>query len=258
MGGTLDDVARRWRQYEATAVSQEIAQCDAMFDGSNVDHYLNVGRSAIEIIALSMIRSGKSHIASVFDMPCGAGRVTRHLRAFFPEADIFVSDLDKQSERFASETFAAHAIDTSPDFSAALGRTFDLIFCGSLLTHFPKRLFLQTLEWLCHTMGPDGLLVLTLHGRRADYVETNLNRFVKPRLWQRAARAARRRGFGYIETVQLGGMSHGVSLTMPSWIAGIVERHPSLRIVSYSEAAWDDHQDALVLQNMPVAGPYAP
>jgi len=73
--------------------------------------------------------------------------VTRHLRAFFPDADLFVSDLDKRGECFAAETFAARPIEAAPDFATSLARSFDLIFCGSLPTHLPERRFVNAFDW---------------------------------------------------------------------------------------------------------------
>jgi SAM-dependent methyltransferase len=116
MRGILDDIAGRWHRYETAAVSRQIADCDAMFAGDTVESYLMVGRSAIELIAVAMIAARKADVASVLDLPCGAGRVTRHLRAFFPDAELFVSDIDKNGERFAVDAFAARALAAPPDF----------------------------------------------------------------------------------------------------------------------------------------------
>jgi SAM-dependent methyltransferase len=243
----LDEVVARWRRYEAATVSRQIADHDAMFVGDTVEKYLMVGRSAIEIIALAMIAARKPDVASVLDLPCGAGRVTRHLRAFFPDADLFVSDLDRLGEHFCAETFGAHSIEASVDFSSPLGRQFDLIFCGSLLTHLPERRFVEAVDWFVAALAPDALLVLSLHGRRADHAERAV-RSIDPAKWQRVREAAYAGGFGFVETERLDGAVYGYSLTAPSWVTRIAERRPLLRIVSYQEAAWNDHQDAIVLQ----------
>jgi len=89
---------------------------------------------------------------------------------------------------------------------------------------------------------------LTLHGRRADHLERNLNHHIDSAKWQRVREAAFAQGFGFVETERLGGMVYGYSLTAPSWVMRIAERRPLLRVISYQEAAWNDHQDAIVLQ----------
>jgi SAM-dependent methyltransferase len=242
----LDDVLARWRRYEAATVSREIAEHDAMFAGDTIEGYLRVGRSAIEVIGLAMIAARKVDIGSVLDLPCGAGRVTRHLRAFFPEADLFVSDIDKRGERFAAATFGARPVAASPDFSTPPGRQFDLVFCGSLLTHLPERRFVEAVDWFSAALAPNALLILTLHGRRADHAERTVNH-IDPAKWQRVREAAYAGGFGFVETERLNGAVYGYSLTAPSWVMRIAERRPLLRVIGYQEAAWND-QDAIVLQ----------
>jgi hypothetical protein len=58
MLNTLERIADRWRRYEAAEVSQVIAAHDAMFlhgvPGA-IEHYMSVGRSAIEVICRAMI-----------------------------------------------------------------------------------------------------------------------------------------------------------------------------------------------------------
>ena len=244
----LSSVADRWRCYQVGAVSRQIADCDTMIVDGEVESYLKVGRSAIEVIALAMIAARRPDIGSVLDLPCGAGRVTRHLRVFFPEAELFVSDIDKRGQRFAADTFGACPLETSPDFSTPLARRFDLIFCGSLLTHLPETRFIKAIDWLCAALAPGALLVLTLHGRRADELERTVNRHVDPAKWQRVSEAAYGTGFGFVQTERLNGTVYGYSLTAPSWVMRLAERRPGLRVISYQEAAWNEHQDAIVLQ----------
>jgi SAM-dependent methyltransferase len=243
----LDDIVGRWERYEAADVSKRISDHDAMFVGDTIESYLMVGRSAIEVIALAMIAARKPNVGSVLDLPCGAGRVTRHLRVFFPDADLFVSDIDKRGERFAAETFSARPVEASPNFDTPLARSFDLVFCGSLLTHLPERRFIAAIDWFGAALAPGALLVLTLHGRRADHAERTMKN-IEPVKWQRVREAAFAGAFGFVETERLDGTVYGYSLTAPSWVMRIAERRPLLRVVNFQEAAWNNHQDALVLQ----------
>src|SRR5262249_55203050 len=120
MLGTLEQIADCWRRYEARPVSRTVAAHDAMFAHTvrgAIEHYMSVGRSALEVICRAMIAARKTDIRSVLDLPCGAGRVTRHLAAFFPDAELYVADLDKAGAQFAAANFGAVAIDTAADFS---------------------------------------------------------------------------------------------------------------------------------------------
>ena len=56
-------------------------------------HYLSVGFSAMHIIVKALLTNLRRPPQSVLDFPCGSGRVTRHLRAMFPEAKIGACDL---------------------------------------------------------------------------------------------------------------------------------------------------------------------
>src|SRR5207253_2279296 len=71
--------------------------------------------------------------------PSGYGRVTRVLRARFPDAAITVCDIDRAGVAFASARFGARGVCSLDDFRLLeLGEAFDLIWVGSLITHFPE------------------------------------------------------------------------------------------------------------------------
>jgi len=189
-------------------------------------------------------------------LPCGGGRVTRHLVKFLPEAAIHVAELDKRNEDFVVRTFGATPIAAAADFSKGPLRTFDLVFVGSLLTHLPANRFAAALRWFMAALALDGLLVVTTHGRRGDYCERTINRHIDPALWDAVGRSRDETGFGYVETERNAAGSYGFSLATPSWVLRLVENEPTCRVLGFHEAAWSDHQDALILQRRPVAGPY--
>ena len=139
--------------------------------------------------------------------------------------------------------------------SLVFPKPFDLIWCGSLVTHLPENLFFDVFELMERSLATDGIALITLHGRysailnirrRAELVKAYSDFF--------------RGGFGY---QNYGDMSrynlqeqYGVSLSLPSYVIAQVERKlPSLRIISYLERAWDDHQDLVILQKK---SPYEP
>ena len=253
---TIEAVGARLRRYLAADLCLDIGEHDGMFvRGVDValNQYLMVGRSAIEMIAQAMIIGGKPEIASVLDLPCGGGRVTRHLVKFLPEATIYVAELDKRNEDFVARTFGVTPIAAPADFSKTPPRTFDLVFVGSLLTHLPKERFAAALRWFTAALAPDGLLVATISGRRADHCERTMNRYIDPPLWDAAGNSRDATGFGYVETERNAAGSYGFSLAAPSWVLRLVETEPRCRILGFHEAAWGDHQDALILQRRALA-----
>ena len=66
-------------------VISDISPNDEMFFG-NETHYFGVGRSAMTCIDLAL-RAAKKPAADIWrilDLPCGHGRVLRHLKSAFP------------------------------------------------------------------------------------------------------------------------------------------------------------------------------
>ena len=81
-------LSARWTQYRAESVDLTISDRDDMFVAGQLDHYLWAGRLALELISEAMLLSRKTAFRSLLDMPCGYGRVTRHLVKFFPDSHV--------------------------------------------------------------------------------------------------------------------------------------------------------------------------
>ena len=167
-------IADRYASYLKAPISDLISDHDDMLvrgEPGGMEHYTHVGRSAVEVIVNAMVAAAKPNVASVLDLPCGGGRVTRHLSALFPDAEIYASDLNPHKEEFVVRSLGAKSIPPNPDFARDPDRTFDLIFVGSLVTHFDAEKFKRSVNWFIRALAPDGLLVLTTHGRRHEYMQ---------------------------------------------------------------------------------------
>jgi SAM-dependent methyltransferase len=244
----------RYSTYLTTEICSDISEHDDMFVAGKLDHYLSVGRSAIDVTAQAMVCAQRDHFSSVLDLPCGGGRVTRHLRAFLPDAKLFVGDLNKQKEAFVTAKFEASAIDPWADFSAAPSRRFDLIFAGSLVTHFGPNQYVRAIRWCIDALAPEGLLIFASNGRRIFHL---LNATFRSGGWHDSLRSFVDTGFGYRPHDPAmpmdGPLSYGTSLSAPSWVTRRVETDPEARILSFREGAWDDGQDVVVMQKRPIA-----
>jgi len=255
MQQAMSEVADRLKTYLSSKIISDILDSDEMFRSGvpgAIEHYFSVGRSAINIIANAMVLTGRTRFETVLDLPCGGGRVTRHLTVFLPDAKLFVAELDKAKEAFVARVFGATPIVVAPDFSNDPERRFDLVFVGSLLTHLDVAPFKRAVQWFIKAVADDGLLVLTTHGRRHDVAERKILRNVNPSKWAKVTQDCERSGFGYVETETKGSESYGISWSAPSWVLKQFENDPRVRIVTFQEAAWDNHQDVIILQRRPI------
>ena len=71
----------------------QISPSDSMYEGSR-GSYVVAGVSALECVRDSMESVQKSTASRILDLPCGAGRVLRFLKAAFPDATLTACELD--------------------------------------------------------------------------------------------------------------------------------------------------------------------
>lgn len=83
----------------AEYLNMEILPTDAMYAG-NKHHYFSCGASALACVLHSHGISGNEKPNIILDFGCGAGRVTRWLRAAYPKAIIHACDLREQDLEF--------------------------------------------------------------------------------------------------------------------------------------------------------------
>ncbi|MFN2599390.1 MAG: trans-aconitate 2-methyltransferase [Pyrinomonadaceae bacterium] len=230
------------------AASSAIFFDDGMYTGDGA-HYYRVGLSAIRCIDAALDAAGFSDVRRVLDLPSGGGRVLRFLVRRFPAAKVTACDIQRDAVAFCAKTFGAVPAYSTPDFDElSLGARFDLIWCGSLVTHLDAAPIRSLLEFFKRHLAPAGLLVFTTMG---DYVarrlptrefDYDLTDDQIPTVTAEYARA----GFAFSDYPP-GGYdvvsSCGVTLTSPAWVRDEVRRIGGLREVYFAERGWDDHQD---------------
>lgn len=228
--------------YRFPNLVKRLSPGDTMFDGRD-EHYLQVGLSALDVIEVALL--GVPEPRTILDLPCGFGRVTRVLRARYPNATITACDLDRPAVDFTAKTFGAQAAYSEPNFRALqLDSQFDLIWVGSLLTHLPEHQTRQFLDFAVRHMGPNSRLVVTTHG---EHVAMRLRSFTYG-LSEAAACGLIAQylmeGYGY--RGYDGNPNYGISLVAKPWYKTLLTASP-LGLRSYHDRGWDQHQDVLVL-----------
>jgi SAM-dependent methyltransferase len=224
-----------------------ISPNDEMFQGGNREHYFHVGKSALECIHLALQSARKTNVKSVLDLPCGHGRVLRILRDEFPEAEINACDLNRDGVDFCAKTFGAIPIYSSNDLKEISLKQYDLIWCGSLLTHMDQLKWYGFLNLFRDHLVPGGVLVCTTHGRwPAQRIQTEECLYGLTAA-QQIIKDYKKNGFGFrpYDWAETQKLPYGISITQPWKAIQIIEEISDLSIIVYQERGWDDHQDVI-------------
>jgi SAM-dependent methyltransferase len=235
----------------AGVVNMEISPRDHMFNTDpNPVHYHALGFGALDCIRLAMLTAQMSDVESILDLPSGHGRVSRILRAEFPDARLTACDIDHDGVDFCAETFGAQpAYGHERPQDIELGDTFDLIWCGSLLTHMDRPRWDEFLDLFESALVPRGVLVFSTHGRciaprlrDPDFARLYLDSDEKCKT---ILRDWAETGFGYAdyelpddvrESLSLP-RSFGISLASLSWVGALLQER-RLQLLAYLEGRW--------------------
>lgn len=240
------------------SVSARISPGETMMDG-DTERYLDVGASAMRAIKTAPLLGIPQ---AILDFPCGHGRVTRHLRDAYPDAELFVSDLDEPGADFCAAEFNATKLVSSLDLSDIdFGRKFDLIWVGSLITHLDAQTTRDFFGFLSRHLSSQGSAIVTSHGPlvagRLFLAQRSLYSDIAPKLYgivldDEAAILADylAAGYGYQDYSQQKG--YGISLASRHWIADAAGCF-GLVVASHRDHAWDNHQDVVVLRHTAAA-----
>jgi len=255
--------------FPLTPFVREVSPNDAMFDTS--DHYLSVGLSALQIIEYAIVRryTPADDLKTILDLPCGHGRIARVLRSRFPDVDLTVCDIDRDGVDFCINKFGASGVYGTNDFgSLNFGKLFDLIWVGSLVTHFSADQTVNFIRCMTRHLAPAGLLIITSHGRAVirnpilSAVHFGLiyprgpdgtfsifhminNTRIRYQTISNINRQYHHMGYGYSDDPHIG--AYGFSIISRQWFEELFKRGTHA-IVEYLEQAWDNRQDVLFVK----------
>ena len=191
----FDVMQKYYAGYLANPVDTALSPGETM----NNQWYFEVGRSAVEVIMAAGSASMLRAVNRVLDLPCGHGRVLRHLVRLFPDAAFDACDLDRDGVEFCAATFGARPIVSLADLAAVdFGAAYDLIWVGSLFTHTSAA---RTRAWLAHLarfLTPQGMVVATVHGRWCEHAHKVVPYIAEER-WRRILDEYRASGYGYAD-----------------------------------------------------------
>lgn len=224
-------------------VSSRIYYNDGMYHGDGL-HYFKVGLSAIKCISEALESAGLKTVRSILDLPCGSGRVLRFLAQRFPEAEITACELETGPVEFCVRTFGARPAYSSLNLDeVAFGRKFDLIWCGSLITHLNEAGITALLRLFQRHLETGGLLIFTAHGDfvRRRFPTRDFDYGLAAEQIDGIGKDYPTTGYGFADYP--GEKDYGVSLTSPEWIRARVRELGGFREIFFRERGWDNHQD---------------
>ena len=229
-------------------VDRSLLTGDTMFAGDEA-HYLRCGASAVNAMTAALLSTNSAPPASILDFGAGAGRVTRWLRAAFPEAALSASDLPGPSHAFLEQTFGARTwlSGTDPNALEAPER-YDLIWAGSVVTHLREADAVALMHKLYSWIKPNGLVIASFHGRFArSHGDAMPDRYIAAASWRAITAQCDAGQYGYAD-YDPNHPGYGVSLCTLSWIASLAGKLGGARIAYVAEQGWDGHQDVVALQ----------
>jgi SAM-dependent methyltransferase len=254
--GILSFVMRRPEDVIETLAEAELAGYGMTRSERHHRIYFHHGMTALANIRIALAAAGVDEVRAVLDFACGYGRVLRMLKAEFPAARTIACDLDPDAVEFCSKVFDVEGLLATPDpQDLQIGVEFDLIWCGSLLTHMPADKWPLFLDLFASHLADGGVVVFTTHGRRIaeilDAIVTNQDgpnerkppyNLLRHEILQLLEDFGGQ-GFGYRRYSNHD--VYGMSLSRPDWVVGQILQYASLHLVLLAESGWAGVQDVV-------------
>jgi SAM-dependent methyltransferase len=215
-----------------------------MYEG-DLERYLRVGLGGLKAIEAVVAQVSPRSITSILDFPSGAGRVGRFLALRFPEAEITACDLDTEMVDFCAKVLRMTPVHSQVDFDKiSFRRRFDLIWCGSLITHLDAGPIRSLLQFFHRHLKDNGLLIFTAHGYHVvDRIRSGYDYGRGQEAAAEAVRACDACGFAFIKGKEGDHPEYGISLTMPEWMRAQCATINGFKEVVFRPRGWDGHQD---------------
>lgn len=239
-----EKVAEAWARHKANPVSMELHPDDEMFN-NGPDWYWSVGESGLRSVLGALGLAWLEEVRSVLDFGCGHGRVARHLVRAFPKAQFSYCERDERASQFCADTFGGDVV-----YDNALPTKQSLIWVGSVFTHLDGYAMQVLFRKLVDSLAPQGLLIATFHGRKAQHLQKTGMDYIDADRWLQIEKEYYERGVGYAEYE--GQPGYGVSLTAPWRVMALADKDERLRLITYSEANWAEHQDVAAWAATPI------
>ncbi len=229
-----------------------IAERDPAFSADR-DAYLAISRSAVTAILPALASAGIPKPQTILDLPCGYGRVTRALRAAWPDAELTAADQSTAAVAFCVEQFAGEGWKVDDyleiDEDERHSERYDLIWSASLLSSVEPTHVDACVSSLLRMLRPGGVLVAGYHGRDSarrfsEHADETLRAL---------ARTVTVMGVGFRPLGGSGAL--GITVMTPQWLLPHLTQHRSAMVLSVTERGWADHLDVVAVARRDIHHP---
>ncbi len=234
-----------WLDGSSLDVIRDIAPDDPMYQYAP-DFYFEAGRSALRCVQLAMLTAQRDTFESILDFACGGGRVLRFLKAAFPDARLTACDVTPEAVEFCARTFGAEGILSDHDpKKVRLDAQYDLIWCGSLLTHVDAKRWDTFLKLFEGALIPGGVAVFTTYGRfvaEKRLRERNHPLDLDEKQVGRVLDDYDRKGFGFAAGF-CPELNFGDCVASRTWVSEQLKKVPTLELLMYTEGGWGTYRN---------------
>ena len=240
-----------WGVLRLAHPDEEYKHNEALFNGYLAAYY-GIGQEVAHEVLTACMNSYLQRVDNVLDLACGHGRGMRHLVNLFPNAKFAAADINRDGVDFCTEQFGAEGIylpDDLSEYDFLGGGPYDVVWCGSLFTHYPRENVKRWITHICNYLSDNGIFVFTVHGRKLlnekpiapdtkkDYYES---------------------GYGFhFDDSRLYSEGHGYSIVDPCAMLDDLKDITTVRVLSYREACWHELHD-VVSVGKPSCLPFPP
>ena len=224
---------------------------DNLYRKGRESHYFSVGYEALWNVIQSMLGTGMTEPQYILDYPSGFGRVTRYLRAAFPDTEIHIGDTGSEAVDYCVDTYHAKNIDIIDWAKTTSTNQYDVIFSGTLLTHLPEEDGVKLLTMLSERLKINGLLIIACSGRKGlldEQVHFNREIFTSLENLVMLTRSYYNGHYAFINYPEQSG--YGRSYIPLSWFHNYIQLHPHLSITRFAERGWDDNLDVITIKRI--------
>ena len=143
---------------------------------------------------------------------------------------------------FCIRKFSIEPVRAVQDFSLLSAKgSFDLIWCGSLVTHITENSAIALLRFFRDHLTEHGVCVFSTHGdTSADWLRQGKHTYgLTPREQEELLRQFEQSGYGYVDYSNV--LGYGISLASPKRMEKIISQLGTC--VFQRAAVWDHHHD---------------